>query len=230
MGMGACARRRTGRRRGELVPASSAIMAALREGLECEVLTKGRCDIRGVGRPGLSVCSCSCSHVFTIAPAGLTGSRSGTAGFHCRLAARRGGHGRHALPAPAFAAVTRWWGPDRVRALTIVTLAGGLASTAFAPLMATFAEHVSWRTTYAVLAAILAAITIPRLCPRAPGPLAGSSSRPAEQADGSWPVARSGPFLMLAAAFTLNGFAIYAVVSARVPLLTDRGATPTAAA
>lgn len=35
---------------------------------------------------------------------------------------------------PAFAALTRWYGPDRIRALTTLTLAGGLASTAFAPL------------------------------------------------------------------------------------------------
>lgn len=34
---------------------------------------------------------------------------------------------------PAFAALTRWWAPDHVRALTVVTLAGGLASTVFAP-------------------------------------------------------------------------------------------------
>ncbi|GLW47450.1 hypothetical protein Stsp02_31120 [Streptomyces sp. NBRC 14336] len=62
---------------------------------------------------------------------------------------------------PAFAALTRWWGEQRVRALTIVTLAGGLASTAFAPLAATLAEHLSWRTTYAVLAVLLALVTIP---------------------------------------------------------------------
>lgn len=73
---------------------------------------------------------------------------------------------------PAFAALTRWWGPDRIRALTTVTLAGGLASTVFAPLTATLADHMSWRATYAVLAAILAAITIPAhaLALRAPGP------------------------------------------------------------
>jgi hypothetical protein len=34
---------------------------------------------------------------------------------------------------PAFAALTRWYGPARIRALTTLTLAGGLASTAFAP-------------------------------------------------------------------------------------------------
>lgn len=33
---------------------------------------------------------------------------------------------------PAFAAFTRWYAPDHIRALTLVTLAGGLASTVFA--------------------------------------------------------------------------------------------------
>ncbi|WP_327344409.1 MFS transporter [Streptomyces europaeiscabiei] len=131
---------------------------------------------------------------------------------------------------PAFAALTRWWGEDRVRALTIVTLAGGLASTAFAPLTAALAEHFSWRTTYAVLAVILAVITIPAhaLALRAPWPPA--PRHPTQQPNGSRPIARSRPFLLLAAALTLNGFAMYAVVIALVPLLTERGASPTAAA
>jgi MFS family permease len=132
---------------------------------------------------------------------------------------------------PAFAALTRWWGEDRVRALTIVTLAGGLASTAFAPLTAALAEHLSWRTTYAVLAVILAAVTVPThaLALRAPWPPApqNSAHRTTTHSDS---VIRSRPFLMLAAALTLNGFAMYAVVIAIVPLLTERGASPTAAA
>ncbi|MGW9024896.1 MFS transporter [Streptomyces sp. NPDC055722] len=131
---------------------------------------------------------------------------------------------------PAFAALTRWWGPRRVRALTIVTLAGGLASTFFAPLTATLAEHLSWRATYTVLAGVLAVITIPAhaLALRAPWPPA--PSHPTQQPTGSGSVARSHPFLMLAAAFTLNSFAMYAVVIALVPLLTERGASATAAA
>lgn len=59
---------------------------------------------------------------------------------------------------PAFAALTRWWGPDRIKALTILTLAGGLASTVFAPTTAALAEHLSWRGTYTVLAVVLAAV------------------------------------------------------------------------
>ncbi|MFG2234494.1 MFS transporter [Streptomyces sp. NPDC048723] len=129
---------------------------------------------------------------------------------------------------PAFAALTRWWGPHRVRALTIVTLAGGLASTVFAPLTASLAEHLSWRATYAVLAAILAAVTIPAhaLALRAPWPAAP----PPPPAIGRTPVPRSRPFLLLAAAFTLSSFAMYAVVMGLIPLLTERGATPIQAA
>ncbi|MEV0219581.1 MFS transporter [Streptomyces sp. NPDC050704] len=132
---------------------------------------------------------------------------------------------------PAFAAVTRWWGEDRVRALTVVTLAGGLASTAFAPLTAALAEHFSWRTTYAILAAVLAAVTVPAhfLALRAPWPPAPphTSRRPAASRSA---IITSRPFLALAGALTLNGFAMYAVVIALVPLLTERGASPTAAA
>ncbi|MFF1676148.1 MFS transporter [Streptomyces sp. NPDC058256] len=129
---------------------------------------------------------------------------------------------------PAFAALTRWWGPDRIRALTIVTLAGGLASTVFAPLTALLADHLSWRTTYVVLAIILAAVTIPAhaLALRAPWPPAP----PAVAAPNRTPIARSRPFLLLTLAFTCSGFAMYAVVFGMVPLMIERGADPSTAA
>ncbi|MDX2531561.1 MFS transporter [Streptomyces scabiei] len=131
---------------------------------------------------------------------------------------------------PAFAALTRWWGSDRVRALTIVTLAGGLASTAFAPLTATLAEHLSWRDTYAVLALVLALVTIPAHALALRGPWPPTPAPPPQQATDSGSVTRSRPFLMLATAMTLNSFAMYAVVIALVPLLITRGASSTAAA
>ncbi|MEV8320464.1 MFS transporter [Streptomyces sp. NPDC059900] len=129
---------------------------------------------------------------------------------------------------PAFAAVTRWWGPDRVRALTIVTLAGGLASTVFAPLTALLADHLGWRTTYVVLAMILAAVTIPAhaLALRAPWP----PTPPAAAVSNGPPIARSRPFLILVVAFTCSGFAMYAVVFGMVPLMIERGATASTAA
>ncbi|MFD5102997.1 MFS transporter [Streptomyces albidochromogenes] len=131
---------------------------------------------------------------------------------------------------PAFAALTRWWGDDRVRALTVVTLAGGLASTVFAPVTAALAEHLSWRTTYVVLAVVLGVVTIPAhaLALRAPWPPA---PEPAEDLLVPAPsVARGRPFLLLAGALTLSGFAMYAVVIGLVPLLMERGASTTEAA
>ena len=62
---------------------------------------------------------------------------------------------------PAFAALTRWWGPRRLAALTALTLLAGLSSTIFAPLTATLLAHGGWRHTYLTLAAVLGLITIP---------------------------------------------------------------------
>jgi MFS family permease len=131
---------------------------------------------------------------------------------------------------PAFAALTRWWAPDHVRALTIVTLAGGLASTVFAPLTATLADHMSWRATYMVLAGILAALTVPAhvLALKAPWPPAPPS--PAHVTGGSDETVRSRAFWMLAATFALSSFAMYAVVIGLVPLLIERGYSTTQAA
>ncbi|MFB8367108.1 MFS transporter [Streptomyces sp. NPDC055929] len=131
---------------------------------------------------------------------------------------------------PAFAALTRWWAPDHVRALTIVTLAGGLASTVFAPLTAILADHMSWRATYMVLAGILAVLTVPAhaLALRAPWPPAPPS--PPHVSGGREQVVRSRAFWMLAVTFTLSAFAMYAVVIGLVPLLIERGYTTTQAA
>ncbi|MFI8829048.1 MFS transporter [Streptomyces sp. NPDC053431] len=131
---------------------------------------------------------------------------------------------------PVFAALTRWWYPDHVRALTVVTLVGGLASTVFAPLTALLVEHLSWRHTYLALAALLSVLTIPAhaLALRAPWPPASPAAP--NDADSTSSVARSRPFWLLAAAFALSAFAMYAVVVALVPLLLGRGySTPQAA-
>ena len=126
---------------------------------------------------------------------------------------------------PAFAALTRWHGPNRVRALTVLTLAAGLASTVFAPLTAWLSTHLDWRGTYLVLAGILVLVTIPghlfglRLPwpPRPPiEPQHAHAANPSR-------VARSRSFLVLVVAFSGAAFATFAVVVNLVPLLTERG-------
>ncbi|MFE2965575.1 hypothetical protein ACFXKC_18225 [Streptomyces sp. NPDC059340] len=112
----------------------------------------------------------------------------------------------------------------------VVVIGGGLASTVFAPLTVTLAEHLSRRSTYAVLALLLALVTIPAHAFALRGPWPPAPASPSQRDTNSGSVARSRPFLMLATALTLNSFAMYAVVIALVPLLITRGAGPTAAA
>lgn len=132
---------------------------------------------------------------------------------------------------PAFAALTRYYGPDPVRALTIVTLAGGLASTVFAPLTAALAEVVDWRRTYLVLAGILAVVTIPAHWfglrppwpPRPPVELGQTDSHPRH-------VARTTPFVLLAVTLSLAALATFAAIINLVPLLEERGLSTQVAA
>lgn len=131
---------------------------------------------------------------------------------------------------PAFAALTGWYGPQRVRALTTLTLVAGFASTVFAPLTAALAAQLSWRESYLVLAAVLAIVTIPAhtLALRLPWPTETGGDDPRSRTDRQ--VITSRPFLLLTAAATLTAFALYAAVVNLVPLLTGRGLSTTLAA
>ncbi|NVN52936.1 MFS transporter [Mycolicibacterium hippocampi] len=131
--------------------------------------------------------------------------------------------------APAFAALTRFFGTDAVRALTVLTLVAGFASTVFAPVTAALSAQMSWRHTYLVLAVVLAVITIPAhvVGLRRPWPpLTGSH----QHVEAPGRTARSGPFLALVAAFALAGLASYAVIANLVPLMSQRGISTGAAA
>jgi MFS family permease len=129
---------------------------------------------------------------------------------------------------PAFAALTRWFGSRSVSALTVLTLAGGLASTVFAPITAALSMHLDWRGTYLVLAAVLAVVTVP-------AHLFGLR-RPWPPVDSAHPIeaptrtARSRPFLALTVAFALAACASYAVIANLVPLMAQRGFSTEAAA
>ncbi|GAA1792960.1 MFS transporter [Actinomadura chokoriensis] len=134
---------------------------------------------------------------------------------------------------PAFAALTRYYAPRHVPALTTLTLVAGLASTVFAPLTDALANVMDWRGVYLVLAVVLAVVTIPLHCfaLRRPWPPA----RTGHPRDGGDPqrvsaTVRSRPFILLALAFTLSAFAMYAVMTNLIPLLTSRGADSTTAA
>ena len=61
---------------------------------------------------------------------------------------------------PAFATMIVWFRRDRARALTLVTLFAGFASTIFVPLAAWLVSVQGWRAALVTLAVILALLTI----------------------------------------------------------------------
>lgn len=131
---------------------------------------------------------------------------------------------------PAFAALTRWYGDRRVHALTVLTLAAGLASTIFAPVTAGLASQLDWRSTYLVLAGLLALVTVPphllglRL-PWPPPPTQAGSVVHAPRR-----VLRSRAFVTVVVSFGLTSLTSYVVVVNLVPLLGERGIGPGTAA
>ncbi|MCW2093139.1 UNVERIFIED_ORG: MFS family permease [Rhodococcus erythropolis] len=131
---------------------------------------------------------------------------------------------------PAFAALTRWYGDNYVKALMILTLAAGLASTVFAPLSVALTDRFDWRTTYLVLAAVLAVITIPGhiwgLRGGWPDPIRLPHAQPGDYHRTS----RSRAFLALIVALAAAAFAASAGVFNLVPLLIERGFSPSLAA
>jgi predicted MFS family arabinose efflux permease len=132
----------------------------------------------------------------------------------------------------AFAALTRWYGPQRVRALTALTLVAGLASTIFAPLTSVLLDHLSWRVTYQVLAVVLGVVTVPlhafALTPPWHGTVRRAGGRPIRHRVG--PVVRSPAFLLLSGALTLTAFGLFSASLTLIPLLQARGLSASLAA
>ncbi|MFX0574520.1 MFS transporter [Nocardia nepalensis] len=131
---------------------------------------------------------------------------------------------------PAFAALTRWWGDQRLKALMILTLAAGLASTVFAPLTAALDANNDWRTTYLVLAAVLAVVTVPAHWFGLRGPWPHPPAPTHDAFADHTAVARSRAFGMLVITLCLAAFTTAAAVFNLVPLLQERGFSPTLAA
>lgn len=130
--------------------------------------------------------------------------------------------------APAFAALTRWYGHRAVGPLIALTLVAGLASTVFAPLTALLAAHLNWRTTYLALAGMLAIVTVPAhsLGLRRSWPTI-ESRHPVQSPTST---ARSRPFVALTAAYAMAACSSYAVIVNLVPLMNQRGISTAAAA
>ena len=152
---------------------------------------------------------------------------------------------------PAFATLATWFERGRPRAMLVVTIAAGFASTIFLPLSGWLVEALGWRQALVALAAILATLTIlPHavFLRRRPEDLglrpdgarlsAPSGIDVADDLSGSHqnsatriavpgvPLAvavRDSAFRWLTVAFFLETFASVAIGVQLIPYLTDRG-------
>lgn len=123
----------------------------------------------------------------------------------------------------AFTVIIHRYGERRQMPLLILTLAGGLASTVFAPVTAGLLLVLDWRGTFLVLAGVLAVVTIPihwvsveaRWAPLT-HPRPGAEHTVAT-------VLRTRRFWFLELSTLATMLALYAVTLTAIPLFTEKG-------
>lgn len=131
---------------------------------------------------------------------------------------------------PAFAVITRVYGPRYKQAILLMTFLGGLASTFGIPFTQFLVERVGWRASLEVLAAINVAVALMHWL-FVPGPQEkpvpiGEAKPPADGTAKKSPLAaavRVPAFWGLVVAFAGYGLAFSAMSFHLIPLLDDRG-------
>lgn len=146
---------------------------------------------------------------------------------------------------PAFTALAHWFDRDRGKAMLIVTIAGGFASTIFLPLTGWLAGITDWRTALVILAIILGLATIPPhalLLRRRPEDVGQQVDGRRPQHDPAEPATRRPPaaepgfalrspgFRWMTAAYFLQTLATIAITVHLIAYLTGRGDGATFAA
>jgi hypothetical protein len=110
---------------------------------------------------------------------------------------------------PAFATLGRIFGGAARRPITVLTLAGGFASTVSWPVTHLLLEAVGWRGTYLVYAAVLAVVAAPLhafALPRSRADAAAVRPEQSAQAPSVVLPPTGWPFLLVAAAFAAYAF------------------------
>ena len=138
----------------------------------------------------------------------------------------------------AFTVAAVWFRRKRTRAMLIITMVAGLASTIFIPLATFLVETMHWRDALRVLALILAFGTVPlhafvlRRRPQdlgleADGLEANSPNvPPPERSVAPLEALKVPTFWWIGAAFALDRVTVMAIAAHSVPLLLERGYSP----
>jgi MFS family permease len=142
-----------------------------------------------------------------------------------------------ALYDPAFATLGRIFGRDARAPITMLTLAGGFASTVSWPVTQVLIDRIGWRGAYLVYAALLALVAAPLHALALPRQRATHIVREAERAPKG--VAQTKPaavlpaygvaYLLVAAAFSAYAF-VPSALSAQLLAIFERFGLTTAAA
>jgi MFS family permease len=133
---------------------------------------------------------------------------------------------------PAFASLALAFRTDLRKAITVLTLAGGFASTVFWPLTQWLATSLGWREAMLVLAAINLVTCVPlhAIFLPAQGRPDGAPAGVADDAAGRARLLADGRFRWLALAFTLNMLAFSAMGLHLLAMLQEQGFAPEKAA
>ncbi|GEM45646.1 MFS transporter [Deinococcus cellulosilyticus] len=137
----------------------------------------------------------------------------------------------------AFTVINHWFRQLRSRALLLITLTAGLASTIFIPLSTWLLAHFSWRDALLVLAGLLAVGTIlPHLIflrgfPREMGQTVDGlpeTVAPPHSAPAAKPTAvlKTAVFWWLTVSFMFGAANSIALAAHMVPMLSERGYSP----
>ncbi len=131
----------------------------------------------------------------------------------------------------AFTVIAVWFRKSRAKAMLVVTLTAGLASTIFIPLCTYLIAALEWRNALLVLASLLALTTFPlhvlvlRRKPQDRGlsPDGGPIEPTQKIAVTHQTATRSATFWFLTLAFSLSGLTSIVIAAHLVPILSELG-------
>lgn len=126
---------------------------------------------------------------------------------------------------PAFVVLTQVFGPGYRRAITMLTLYGGLASTVFWPLTQLLYDLYGWRDTWLIYAGInlLLCLPIHAAIPAFSRLPAGAAAKEKTGGNGLFKVLHDPLFYSVCIALTLNALVASAVSLHLILILQDRG-------
>ncbi len=131
----------------------------------------------------------------------------------------------------AFAALAQGVGAARARrAITLMTLIGGFASTVFWPITSLLSDALGWRETFLVFAVLHLAVCLPlHLTLPRPAPQGDGAAAPAPPFPPLPPERHPQAMVWLAIGFSLAGMVLSAVAAQWVPVLMALGLSRDAA-